>query len=117
MYDIEMPSSDLILHGIILEFAHTLHTNDIKIETAILVGVNTPKQTMPIEETLDELEQLVYTSGAVTKKRFIQNLEHPQPKTYVGKGKLEEIKLYVEKNKIDLIIFDDELTPAQVRNI
>lgn len=53
MYDIEMPSSDLILHGIILEFAHTLHTNDIKIETAILVGVNTPKQTMPIEETLD----------------------------------------------------------------
>ena len=117
MYDIEMPSSDLILHRIILEFAHTLHTNDIKIETAILVGVNTPKQTMPIEETLDELEQLVYTSGAVTKKRFIQNLEHPQPKTYVGKGKLEEIKLYVEKNKIDLIIFDDELTPAQVRNI
>lgn len=112
-----MPSSNLILHRIILEFVHTLHTNDIKIETAILVGVNTPKQTMPIEETLDELEQLVYTSGAVTKKRFIQNLEHPQPKTYVGKGKLEEIKIYVEKNKIDLIIFDDELTPAQVRNI
>ena len=94
-----------------------MHTNDIKIESAILVGVNTPKQITPIDETLDELEQLVFTSGAITKKRFIQNLEHPQPKTYVGKGKLEEIKAYVEKNKIDLVIFDDELTPAQVRNI
>ena len=60
---------------------------------------------------------MLFRSGAITKKRFIQNLEHPQPKTYVGKGKLEEIKAYVEKNKIDLVIFDDELTPAQVRNI
>jgi GTP-binding protein HflX len=94
-----------------------LHTNEIKIESAIVVGVNTPKQTVPIDESLAELEQLVFTSGAISKKRFIQNLEHPQPKTYVGKGKLEEIKQYVLKNNIDLVIFDDELTPAQVRNI
>lgn len=94
-----------------------MHSTASHTETAIVVGVNTPQQAIPIEESLSELEQLVLTSGAESKKRFIQNLEHPQPKTYVGKGKLEEIKQYVIKHKIDLVIFDDELTPAQVRNI
>lgn len=94
-----------------------MHSTANHTETAIVVGVNTPQQAIPIEESLSELEQLVLTSGAESKKRFIQNLEHPQPKTYVGKGKLEEIKQYVVKHKIDLVIFDDELTPAQVRNI
>lgn len=94
-----------------------MHSSATHTETAIVVGVNTPQQVIPIEETLAELEQLVLTSGAESKKRFIQNLEHPQPKTYVGKGKLEEIKQCVVKHKIDLVIFDDELTPAQVRNI
>ena len=94
-----------------------MHSTASHTETAIVVGVNTPQQAIPIEESLAELEQLVLTSGAESKKRFIQNLEHPQPKTYVGKGKLEEIKQYVIKHRIDLVIFDDELTPAQVRNI
>jgi GTP-binding protein HflX len=94
-----------------------LHSNADHTETAIVVGVNTPQQAIPIDETLAELEQLILTTGAISKKRFTQNLEHPQPKTYVGKGKLEEIKQYVIKHKIDLVIFDDELTPAQVRNI
>lgn len=94
-----------------------MHSTANHTETAIVVGVNTPQPAIPIEESLSELEQLVLTSGAESKKRFIQNLEHPQPKTYVGKGKLEEIKQYVIKHKIDLVIFDDELTPAQVRNI
>jgi GTP-binding protein HflX len=94
-----------------------LHSNADHTETAIVVGVNTPQQAIPIDETLAELEQLILTTGAISKKRFTQNLEHPQPKTYVGKGKLEEIKQYVTKHKIDLVIFDDELTPAQVRNI
>ncbi len=94
-----------------------MHSNADHTETAIVVGVNTPQQAIPIDETLAELEQLILTTGAISKKRFTQNLEHPQPKTYVGKGKLEEIKLYVIKHKIDLVIFDDELTPAQVRNI
>ena len=94
-----------------------MHSTASHTETAIVVGVNIPQQAIPIEESLAELEQLVLTSGAESKKRFIQNLEHPQPKTYVGKGKLEEIKQYVIKHKIDLVIFDDELTPAQVRNI
>ncbi|MEY4465235.1 MAG: GTP-binding protein HflX [Bacteroidota bacterium] len=94
-----------------------MHSNADHTETAIVVGVNTPQQAIPIDETLAELEQLILTTGAISKKRFTQNLEHPQPKTYVGKGKLEEIKQYVTKHKIDLVIFDDELTPAQVRNI
>ncbi|MEN9312166.1 MAG: GTP-binding protein HflX [Bacteroidota bacterium] len=94
-----------------------MHSNADHTETAIVVGVNTPQQAIPIDETLAELEQLILTTGAISKKRFTQNLEHPQPKTYVGKGKLEEIKQYVIKHKIDLVIFDDELTPAQVRNI
>lgn len=94
-----------------------MHSNADHTETAIVVGVNTPQQAIPIGETLAELEQLILTTGAISKKRFTQNLEHPQPKTYVGKGKLEEIKQYVIKHKIDLVIFDDELTPAQVRNI
>lgn len=94
-----------------------MHSTEVHTETAIVVGVNTPQQAIPINETLAELEQLILTTGAVSKKRFTQNLEHPQPKTYVGKGKLEEIKEYVIKHKIDLVIFDDELTPAQVRNI
>ncbi len=94
-----------------------MHSTANHTETAIVVGVNTPQQAIPIEESLSELEQLVLTSGGESKKRFIQNLEHPQPKTYVGKGKLEEIKQYVIKHNIDLVIFDDELTPAQVRNI
>ncbi len=94
-----------------------MHSNADHTETAIVVGVNTPQQAIPIDETLAELEQLILTTGAISKKRFTQNLEPPQPKTYVGKGKLEEIKQYVIKHKIDLVIFDDELTPAQVRNI
>lgn len=94
-----------------------MHSNADHTEPAIVVGVNTPQQAIPIDETLAELEQLILTTGAISKKRFTQNLEHPQPKTYVGKGKLEEIKQYVIKHKIDLVIFDDELTPAQVRNI
>ena len=94
-----------------------MHSNADHTETAIVVGVNTPQQAIPIDETLAELEQLILTTGAISKKRFTQNLEHPQPKTYVGKGKLEEIKQYVIKHKIDLVIFDDELTPAQDRNI
>ncbi len=94
-----------------------MHSTQNTQETAILVGLGLPRQIIPIEESLDELEQLVYTSGAITQKRFTQNLDHPQPKTYVGKGKLDEIKQYVTCNSVDLIIFDDELTPAQVRNI
>ncbi len=90
---------------------------DQQIEKAILVGVETPKSIYPLEETLDELEQLIQTSGAQTTKRFTQKLEHPHPKTYIGKGKLEEIQRYTSSHEIDIAVFDDELSPAQIRNI
>jgi len=94
-----------------------LKSPDKQIEKAILVGVETPKSIYPLEETLDELEQLIQTSGAVTNKRFTQKLEHPHPKTYIGKGKLEEIQKYTSSHEIDIAVFDDELSPAQIRNI
>ena len=87
-------------------------------EKAILIGVE-PKN-VPIQSTavyLDELEFLAFTAGAETIKRFTQRLEHPNPKTYIGTGKLEEITAYVAEHEIDLAIFDDELSPSQIRNL
>ena len=87
-------------------------------ETAILIGLITPDQNEDqVTEYLEELAFLAETSGAKTEKRFVQKLEHPHPATFVGKGKLEEILQYVKDNEIDLVIFDDELTPTQLRNI
>ncbi len=83
-------------------------------ENAVLVSVVTSKQTLEqVEEYLDELEFLAETAGAFTKKRFVQKLQHPESRTYVGKGKLQEIKEFVENNDIDLVIFDDDLTGKQ----
>ncbi len=83
-------------------------------ENAVLVGLVTQNQTRElIEEYLDELEFLAETAGAKTLKRFIQKLHRPESKTYVGKGKLEEIAEFVEKNDIHLVIFDDDLTGKQ----
>lgn len=73
-----------------------------------------PRKT---EEYLDELEFLAETAGAKGEKRFIQKMEKPNTKTYIGSGKLEEIKEYIQEQEIDLVIFDDELTPSQLRNI
>lgn len=69
------------------------------------------------EEYLDELEFLAHTAGAITEKKFYQKLPMPNSRTYVGTGKLEEIKDYVKSNEIELVIFDDELSPSQLRNI
>ena len=70
-----------------------------------------------IKEYLDELEFLAETAGAKGEKRFVQRLEKANSSTYIGRGKLEEIKAFIEENSIDLVIFDDELTPSQLRNI
>ncbi|MBL0050897.1 MAG: GTPase HflX [Bacteroidetes bacterium] len=87
-------------------------------ETAILIGVSLKSQRDEIIlEYLDELSFLAETAGAVVQKHFYQKLDHPDAGTYVRKGKLEEIKEYVMANKIDIAIFDDELSPAQLRNI
>lgn len=89
-------------------------------ERAILVGLITPEQDeRKANEYLDELEFLSDTAGAVTVKKFLQRLDYPNPKTFVGSGKLEEIKAFVQDvdNDISLAIFDDELSPAQLRNL
>ncbi len=83
-------------------------------ERAVLVGVILPHQSeIQIKEYLDEMEFLAQTAGAKTEKKFLQRLDRPHPKTFVGSGKLEEIAQYVEANEIDLVIFDDDLTGKQ----
>ena len=87
-------------------------------EKTVLVGLVTQRQNeVKANEYLDELAFLAETAGAEPQKRFIQKLDYPNPRTYVGKGKLEEIKNYVEENEIGLVIFDDDLTTKQVSNI
>lgn len=87
-------------------------------EKTVLVGLVTLRQSeAKVKEYLDELDFLARTAGAEPEKRFIQKLDYPNPRTYVGKGKLEEIRLYIEDNDIGLVIFDDDLSPKQVANI
>ncbi len=88
-------------------------------EQAILVGVIQPDQTEnQVNEFIDELEFLAETAGVKTVKRFTQRLKHPDARSFVGKGKLEEIKKYIlSKGNITLVIFDDELTGSQIQNI
>ncbi len=87
-------------------------------EKAILVGVVTKDQRdAQVVEYLDELAFLAETAGAITVKKFIQKLPHPDSRTYIGKGKLEEIRRYASGKDIKVIIFDDELSGAQISNI
>ncbi|MCP9761959.1 GTPase HflX [Lacihabitans soyangensis] len=87
-------------------------------ETAILVGLISQKQNAEkTKEYLDELAFLAETSGVKTKKVFVQRLNFADQKTFVGKGKLEEIQAWITINPVDTIIFDDELSPSQVRNL
>src|SRR3712207_177725 len=87
-------------------------------ERAVLVGVVQKDQTEhQVREYLDELAFLAETAGAVTVKKFIQKLPHPDSRTFVGKGKLQEIAEYVKQRDIRMIIFDDELSGAQISNI
>ena len=86
-----------------------------EIETAVIVGLISQEQsTEQAVEYLDELEFLALTAGAQVKKRFMQKLRHPDNRTFVGKGKAEEINQYVQEHDIDIIIFDDDLTAKQV---
>jgi len=93
-------------------------TESGKPESAILVGViNRIQSPKLVDEYLDELEFLAETAGAVVLSRFVQKVESHHPGTLIGKGKLEEISLYVEENKVDMVIFDEDLSPTQLRNI
>ncbi len=87
-------------------------------EKAIFVSVITPNNTEEqVNEYLDELEFLAETAGAQGVRRFVQKVDRPNSKTYVGSGKLEEIKAFIVENEIALVIFDDELSPSQLRNL
>jgi GTP-binding protein HflX len=88
------------------------------IEKAVLIGLITPTQNEEKSgEYLDELEFLTLTAGGEAVKRFVQKLDFPNPKTFLGTGKLDEVKNYIKDHDIGTVIFDDELTPAQLRNI
>lgn len=87
-------------------------------ERAVLVGLSSKRDGRDkVHEYLDELAFLVETAGGKPVKRFTQSLDTPNPKTYVGSGKLEEISQYVEAAEIDIVVFDDELGPSQIRNL
>lgn len=93
-------------------------TVDAVEERCVLVGVITSETSEEVaQEHLDELEFLAETAGAITVEKFFQKLPYPNPRTYVGTGKLEEIKQYMKALDVELIIFDDELSPSQLRNI
>ncbi len=88
------------------------------VEKAVLVGLITQKQSEEqVDEYLDELDFLATTAGAQTIRKFTQKVEHPNPKTFVGSGKMQEIEHFVKEHEIDLVIFDDDLSPSQLRNI
>ncbi len=87
-------------------------------ERAVLVGIVNRQQTREqVDEYLAELEFLASTAGVLPVKKFVQNVDTPNRRTYVGTGKLEEIQQYIQENEIFLVIFDDELQPTQLRNI
>jgi GTPase len=86
-------------------------------DTAILVAVGTSKEDDLINEHLDELAFLAETAGIQTVKRMVQHLPSPEPRTFIGKGKLSELKEYVNARQVKRVIFDDDLTPSQLRNL
>ncbi len=91
---------------------------NINEERAVLVGLITPEQDEErAQEYIEELAFLAETAGAQSDKFFFQKLDHANPRTFVGTGKLQEIKTYITEKEIELVIFDDELTPTQLRNI
>ncbi len=95
-----------------------IEKNSITYEKVVLIGVITKDQDeVKVKEYLDELEFLTYTAGGEVYKRFVQRIELPNPKTFIGSGKIQEVEAYVTENEIGSVIFDDELSPVQQRNI
>ncbi|TCP23852.1 GTP-binding protein HflX [Tenacibaculum skagerrakense] len=95
-----------------------IETREAISEKAVLIGVITQLQNEDKAlEYLDELEFLTITAGGVPVKRFLQKLDRPNPKTFLGTGKLDEVKEYIDAHNVGTAIFDDELSPAQLRNI
>ncbi len=103
---------------LLIDVQKMLEKKEDKIEKTVLVGVITQNQDeTKLNEYLDELEFLTFTAGGEVIKRFFQKVDKPNPKTFVGTGKLEEILTFVKNNAVSTVIFDDELTPSQQKNI
>lgn len=95
-----------------------LEQKSIEYEKTVLIGViNQSQDAQKVDEYLDELEFLTFTAGGEVTKRFVQKVDVPNPKTYIGSGKMQEVQEYVKENEIGSVIFDDELSPAQQNNI
>lgn len=95
-----------------------LEKTDLEYEKVVLIGIITRDQSEEkLTEYLDELAFLTYTAGGEVVKRFTQKMDMPNPKTFIGTGKMEEVRFFVEENEIGTVIFDDELSPAQQKNI
>lgn len=95
-----------------------LEKEEIKFEKTVIVGIITQNQSEEkLTEYLDELEFLTFTAGGEVIKRFSQKMEKPNPKTFLGTGKMDEIHHFIKENDISTVIFDDELSPAQQKNI
>lgn len=95
-----------------------IEKSDITYEKTILIGLITQLQDEDkSKEYLDELEFLAYTAGGEVLKRFVQKMQAPNPKTFIGSGKIEEVKQYIDAHEVSIAVFDDELTPAQQKNI
>jgi len=108
-------SECVTLHAIL---NYCMYETTIKEERAVLIGLITSAQDeYKSAEYLDELEFLIDTAGGVPVKRFVQRLDFPDPRTFVGSGKLEEITAYIKADGIEMAVFDDELSAAQIRNL
>ena len=95
-----------------------IEKKNIEHESVVLIGIiNKDQNEEKSKEYLDELEFLTYTAGGEVIKRFTQKLEFPNPKTFIGSGKMDEVQHFIKENKVGTAIFDDELSPAQERNI
>ena len=95
-----------------------IEKENINFEKTVIVGIVTQRQNEEkLNEYLDELEFLTFTAGGEVVKRFSQKMERPNPKTFLGTGKMDEIHLYIKENDVSTVIFDDELSPSQQKNI
>jgi GTP-binding protein HflX len=95
-----------------------IEAKSLTLEKTVIVGIiNNQQDATQSKEYLDELAFLTHTAGGVVRKRFVQKMQIPNPKTFIGSGKMTEVENYVDENEITTVVFDDELTPAQQGNI
>lgn len=103
---------------LLCNFVPMIEKTDLNYEKVVLIGIVTRDQDAEkLDEYLDELEFLTYTAGGEVLKRFTQKMDRPDPKTFMGSGKINEVKAYIDDHEVGTAIFDDELSPAQQKNI